>query len=954
MTAASEKPHHVYLIDGSGFIFRAFHALPAMTRRDGTPVNAVFGFTNMLIKLIEDVDADHIAVIFDYARKSFRNEIYPDYKANRPETPPELVPQFALIREATRAFNLPSVEMEGFEADDLIATYARQAAGRGWQVTIASSDKDLMQLVSDLPARSRSSASSLHSTAEDGSAKAGLIEMADPIRNRKIGANEVREKFGVGPDKVVEVQALAGDATDNVPGVPGIGVKTAAELINAYGDLDTLLDHAGEIKQPKRRQALIDHAEAARLSLRLVTLKDDVPVTDPLDSFAVKKPDPQALTAFLKAQGFKSILARVEGRLAAAGEIESPEAKEIAPAAGAYELVQDIGALERWIARASAGGVVAVDTETTSLNTMRAELVGVSLSLAAGEACYIPLGHKAPAPPGQLQLSGLEAQDEAGRPEQIALADALARLKPMLEDPGVLKVGQNIKYDMAVLARHGIHLAPVDDTMVMSYVLEGGLHDHGLDALAELHLGHTTIKYKDVTGAGKGQVGFDRVPLEKALDYAAEDADVTGRLHRLFKPRLVAEAMVTVYETIERPLIPILVQMEAAGVKVDVAELRRLSQDFAERLEVLEAKIHGLAGHPFTIGSPKQLGEVLFDEMGFSSGRKGKSGAYSTGADVLEDLAAQGHELPARVLDWRQLAKLKTTYADALTSQINPESGRVHTSYSQAVTSTGRLSSTDPNLQNIPVRTEEGRKIRRAFVAEEGFRFVSLDYSQIELRLLAHVAQIEVLREAFRAGEDIHALTASQVFRVPADGMDAQIRRKAKAINFGIIYGISPFGLARQLGIAQGEAKAYIQAYFDRYPGIRDYMEQTKTSCRERGYVETPFGRRVHVPFINDKNPARRGFAERQAINAPLQGGAADIIKRAMIRVPEALEAAGLKARMLLQVHDELLFEVPEAEVEETTRVVRGVMEAAPLPAVELSVPLTVEAGVGQNWAEAH
>jgi DNA polymerase-1 len=941
MTAASEKSHHVYLIDGSGFIFRAFHALPPMTRRDGTPVNAVFGFTNMLMKLIENVDADHIAVIFDYARESFRNEIYPDYKANRPETPPELVPQFEIIREATRAFNLPSVEMEGFEADDLIATYARQAAERGWQVTIASSDKDLMQLVSD------------------------RIEMADPIRNRKIGANEVKEKFGVGPDKMVDLQALAGDATDNVPGVPGIGVKTAAELINAYGDLDTILERAPEIKQPKRRQALIDHAEAARLSRRLVTLKDDVPVTDPLDSFAVRRPDPQALTAFLKAQGFKSILARVEGRLAAAGEIppagarqrrtgESPEAKEIAPAAGAYELVQDVGALERWIARASADGVVAVDTETTSLDTMRAELVGVSLSLAAGEACYIPLGHKAPAPPGQLQLSGPEAQDEAGRPEQIGLADALARLKPMLEDPGVLKVGQNIKYDMAVLARHGIHLAPVDDTMVMSYVLEGGLHDHGLDALAELHLGHTTIKYKDVTGTGKGQVGFDRVPLEKALDYAAEDADVTGRLHRLFKPRLVAEAMVTVYETIERPLIPVLVQMEAAGVKVDVAELRRLSQDFAKRLEALEAEIHGLAGHPFTIGSPKQLGEVLFEEMGLTSGRKGKSGAYSTGADVLDDLAAQGHELPARVLDWRQLAKLKTTYADALTSQINPESGRVHTSYSQAVTSTGRLSSTDPNLQNIPVRTEEGRKIRRAFVAEEGFRLVSLDYSQIELRLLAHVAQIKALREAFRAGEDIHALTASQVFGVPAEAMDAQIRRKAKAINFGIIYGISPFGLARQLGIAQGEAKAYIQAYFERYPGIRDYMEQTKASCRERGYVETPFGRRVHVPFINDKNPVRRGFAERQAINAPLQGGAADIIKRAMIRVPEALEAAGLKARMLLQVHDELLFEVPEAEVEETTQVVRGVMEGAALPAVELSVPLTVDVGVGQNWAEAH
>ncbi|MFN0043451.1 MAG: DNA polymerase I [Alphaproteobacteria bacterium] len=941
--AGAPPLRHVYLVDGSGYIFRAFHALPPMTRPDGTPVNAVYGFTSMLLKLRDDSEADCIAVLFDTSRKTFRNDIYPEYKAHRPDAPEDLIPQFALIREATRALNLPAIEMPGYEADDLIATYATQAAARGAEVTIVSSDKDLMQLVTD------------------------RVALFDPVKNRKIDADSVIERFGVGPDKVVEVQALAGDSSDNVPGVPGIGVKTAAELIKEYGDLDTLLARAGEIKQPKRRETLTMNADMARLSRELVRLKTDVPVEHPLDDFRTRAIDGAVLGAFLKEQGFKSLLARMVGRFsgtaspvresdAAPGGHDSLVTRAAGPAIPAgnvekitatrYESVQSTDALKRWIARARDAGTFAFDIETTSLDAMRARLVGVSMAIVPGEACYVPLGHGTDQ--GELGLAA-----GASKPEQIPLEEALALLRPLLADESVLKIGHNIKYDMLVLSRapYDAPIRPVDDSMLLSYVLEAGAHGHGMDELAKLHLDHDTIKFEDVAGAGKARITFDRVPLEKALAYAAEDADVTLRLYNALKPRLLAEKKVTLHETEERPLIPILVAMERAGIKVDVTELKRLSVDFAERLATFEIEIHKLAGETFNIASPKQLGEVLFDKLSLPGGAKSaKTGAYGTGADVLEDLAAQGHDLPARVLDWRQLAKLKSTYADALVEQINPDTGRVHTSYAMAIASTGRLSSTDPNLQNIPVRTEEGRKIRRAFVAERGMKLVSLDYSQIELRLLADVADIGSLKDAFRQGIDIHALTASQVFGEAVEGMSAETRRRAKAINFGIIYGISAFGLARQLGIAQGEAKRYIDAYFERYPGIRGYMDTMRERARTRGYVETLFGRRIHLAGIADKNPARRNFAERQAINAPLQGAAADIIKRAMVRVPAALERENLKGRMLLQVHDELLFEVPEGEVDRTIGAMTRVMAGA----AHLSVPLVVDAGVADNWADAH
>ncbi len=922
--ADTDELDHVYLVDGSGFIFRAFHALPPMTRPDGTPVNAVYGFANMLTKLIEDAEADFVAVIFDTARKTFRNDIYTEYKAHRPPPPEELIPQFGLIRDATRAYSLPCLEREGFEADDLIATYARLATEQGFKVTIVSSDKDLMQLV-----------------------RPG-VEMLDPMKNKMIGPAEVMERFGVAPEKVVEVQALAGDATDNVPGVPGIGVKTAAQLITEYGDLDTLLARAEEIKQPKRRQTLVENAEMARISRELVKLRDDVPVEHKIAEFRKRDPDPDVLIPFLEEQGFKSILARVRADLGGDHAEPSKDA-QIAPGDAKYELVQDEAALKRWIDAAAKVGIVAVDTETTSLDSMRAELVGVSMSVEGGHACYIPVGHVAPgggAP--ELDLGGGAPSGDA--PKQIARDRAVALLKPLLEDPGVLKVGHNIKYDMQVLARCGIEVAPIDDTMVLSYVLDGGAHNHGLDELALLHLGHTNIKYSEVTGTGKNKIGFAEVALDKALDYAAEDAEVTGRLYRQFKPRLVGERMVGVYETLERPLIPVLSAMERRGIIADAHFLNDLTKDFEKRAAAIAEDIYKLAGHEFNIGSPKQLGEVLFDEMSLQGGKKTKTGAYGTGADVLEDLAAQGHDLPARVLDWRQLTKLRSTYTDALVAQINPETGRVHTSYAQAVASTGRLSSSDPNLQNIPVRTEEGRRIRRAFVADKGCVLLSADYSQIELRLLAHVAGIETLREAFREGQDIHAMTASEVFGIPVEGMDSAVRNRAKAINFGIIYGISAFGLARNLRIPQGEAKTYIDSYFAKFPGIRDYMETTKAFAREHGFVTTIFGRKCHTPGIADKNPAMRSFSERAAINAPLQGAAADIIKRAMIRIPPALEKACLAAKMLLQVHDELIFEVPEGELDETTALVKKVMEEA----AHLAVPLVVDTGAGPNWEEAH
>ncbi|NQV83099.1 MAG: DNA polymerase I [Rhodospirillales bacterium] len=931
------NPHHVYLIDGSGFIFRAYYGIKAdMTRPDGVSVNAVYGFTRMLMKLVEDTDADHIAVIFDRARKTFRSDIYPEYKANRDAPPDDLIPQFELVREATRAINVAAVDMEGFEADDLIATYTRQALEQGAEVTIVSSDKDLMQLVGP------------------------NVAMFDAMKNKVIGADEVFEKFGVGPDRVIDVQALAGDSSDNVPGVQGIGIKTAAQLINEYGDLDAVLERAHEIKQPKRRERLMEEADMARISRQLVTLRGDVPVDVDLSQFAIREIDGNALLAFLAEQGFKSMIKSAEARYGvtapeapapAAGS--APEADSApAPEAGAvYELVQSVDALEGWIAQAVAAGVVAVDTETTSLDALNADLVGVSLSVTPGRACYIPLGHKRPAAQGTLDLGG-GGDNAAGSeaPDQIPLGIALAMLKPLLADPSVLKIGQNIKYDMKVLSRHGLVVTPIDDTMLISYVLAGGLHGHGMDDLAAKYLNHQTIKYADVTGTGKAKVTFDYVPLDTALNYAAEDADITGRLHALLKPRLARNHMVTVYETLERPLIPILYEMERTGIKVDGTELKRLSADFAARLGVLETEIHTLAGREFNVGSPKQLGEILFDEMGLTGGKKGKTGAYATGVEVLEGLADQGNDLPARVLDWRQLAKLKSTYSDALMEQIHPQTGRVHTSYSQGAVSTGRLASSRPNLQNIPVRTEEGRKIRRAFTAEKGMVLLSADYSQIELRLLAHVAGIDALKDAFHKGQDIHAMTAAQVFGVPLEGMDPMVRRQAKAINFGIIYGISAFGLARQLGIGNGEAKDYIDAYFEKYPGIGDYMERTKEQARKHGFVTTLFGRKCHIKSINEKNPNLRGLGERAAINAPIQGGAADIIKRAMIRLPEALAGGGLGARMILQVHDELIFEVPKEELDATTEVVVREMSGA----AHLDVPLVVDTGVGDNWDEAH
>ena len=931
--ALASKAERLILVDGSGYIFRAYHALPPMTRADGTPVNAVYGFSNMLMKLMDDLldknETELIAVIFDAGRVTFRNEIYPEYKANRDETPEDLIPQFDLIRDATRAFNVAAVQMKGFEADDLIATYARMGKEQGLKVTVVSADKDLMQLVDD------------------------DIEMLDPMKQRIIGPEQVIEKFGVLPEKVIDAQALAGDSSDNVPGVPGIGVKTAALLLGEYGDLETLLARAEEIKQPKRRQNLIEFADLARVSKQLVTLKNDVPIEETLESFGWRPPDPDTLLNWIEDQGFKTLARKVAAELGAEasgdGTVTSPAQQAATVKGGSYELVQDEKALDGWIERAFKAGVIAVDTETDALDAFRANLVGVSLSVEPGSGCYIPLGHTGSGDQGAFDLGDSDAPKDA--PKQISLKKAIAKLKPLLESPGVLKIGQNIKYDMHVLRRIGLNVTPVDDTMVLSYVLDGSSHGHGMDELSELHLGHATIKFSDVCGKGKNQITFDRVPLDKATDYAAEDADITLRLQKILKPRLVEDRLTTVYERLDRALIPILADMEAEGIKVDAKVLKDMSQDFAARAADLETEIHKLAGREFNVGSPKQLGEILFDEMALPGGKKtGKSGAWATGADILEDLAAQGHDMPSRVVEWRQLTKLKSTYTDALQEQIDPNTGRVHTTYAQTVASTGRLSSNDPNLQNIPIRTEEGRKIRTAFIANKGKTLVSADYSQIELRLVAHVADIKALKDAFRNGEDIHASTASQMFGVPIEGMDPMIRRQAKAINFGIIYGISAFGLARQLSIPRGEAKGFINAYFDKFPEIKTYMDETKALAKAQGYVTTLFGRKCMTPGIADRNPNVRGFSERAAINAPIQGGAADIIKRAMIRLPKALNIAGLSAKMLLQVHDELIFEVPDKEVDDTTALVKQVMEGA----AHLDVPLVVDAGAGANWAEAH
>ena len=942
----------LYLVDGSGYIFRAYHALPPLTRKsDGTPVGAVAGFCNMMWKFLCDMkgEADaptHLAVIFDHSEKTFRNALYDQYKAHRPPPPEDLIPQFALVREATRAFGVPAIELPGYEADDVIAGYAEAVRQAGGEVVIISSDKDLMQLIGD------------------------GVSMLDTMKNVRIGPDQVMEKFGVGPDRVIDVQALCGDSVDNVPGAPGIGIKTAALLINEYGDLDTVLARAGEIKQDKRRQTLIDFADQIRLSRQLVTLDRQTPLPAPIDDLKAADPDKDVLAAFLELMEFRTLARRIDsaghapsapsspsGRAAMPPSVGAPTfsvqrapqaskaAEAVAIDTSVYECVRTLEALDRWVAKATAAGLVAFDTETDALSSANAGLCGVSLATAPGEACYIPLGH--------LAEHGL-ALEAAEDLSQIPLAEAIARLKPLLENPAVLKVAQNAKYDMAVLSRYGVQVGPIDDTMLISYILDSGMHGHGMDELSELWLGHKPISFKAVAGSGKAQKSFSQVKLDTATCYAAEDADVTLRLYHVLRPRLAAEGMLTAYETLERPLPAVLAQMECHGVKIDPDRLRRLSQEFGMRMAELEIQAQALVGRPFNLGSPKQIGEVLFGEMALAGGKKTATGAWGTDASALEDLAAQGHELPRVLLDWRQLSKLKGTYTDNLVAAISERTGRVHTSYALAATSTGRISSNDPNLQNIPVRTEEGRKIRAAFIAEPGHVLISADYSQIELRLLAHIGDIPQLKKAFKEGLDIHAMTASEMFGVPVEGMPGEVRRRAKAINFGIIYGISAFGLANQLSIPREEAGAYIKTYFERFPGIADYMETTKAFARANGFVTTLFGRKIIIPEIKASSPAHRAFADRAAINAPIQGAGADIVRRAMARMPAALTGAGLKARMLMQVHDELVFEVPVEEAEATSNLVRHVMEKAAEPAVALSVPLTVDARAAANWDEAH
>ncbi|MDB2650529.1 DNA polymerase I [Amylibacter sp.] len=928
------KGHHLHLIDGSGFIFRAYHALPPLTRKsDGLPVGAVSGFCNMLFKIIEDQKGSnaptHLVVVFDAKGKTFRSDIYPEYKMNRPPAPEDLIPQFPLTRDATRAFGLACIEQEGFEADDIMATLAVQAREAGGQVTIVSSDKDLMQLVGN------------------------GVEMYDAMKNKRIGPEQVEEKFGVAPNRVIDVQSLAGDSVDNVPGAPGIGVKTAALLINEYGDLDSLLERASEIKQPKRRETLIENADQIRTSRDLVTLKTDMEMDCDFDDFQVQAPDPEVLLKFLAEMEFRTMSARIANKLGvSAPEISSDrinnedqitEAEPISINTEKYELIDNVNDLNRWVTKIYQRGYVAVDTETTGLNDMIVDLVGICLSVEIGEACYIPVGHTN----GEDDLFGGASLCNG----QINLDEALEILRPVLQDPSIIKIGQNVKYDTKIFARYDVNLAPVDDTMLLSYAINGGKHNHGMDYLSERYLNHKPISIKTLLGSGKSAITFDKVSINDAVNYAAEDADITLRLWKLFKPMLHESSVTKVYETLERPLIPVLAKMEMNGIKVDRNTLSRMSNNFAQSMSGLEAEIYNLAGQTFNVGSPKQLGEILFDKLGLPGGKKGKTGAYGTGVDVLEDLASEGHELPVKVLDWRQMSKLKSTYTDALQGHINPNTGRVHTSYVISGASTGRLSSTDPNLQNIPIRSEAGRKIREAFIAEEGNVLLSLDYSQIELRILAHIAKIDTLKQAFHEGQDIHALTASQMFNVPLENMDPMVRRQAKAINFGVIYGISGFGLARNLRIPRKEAQSFIDTYFERFPGIRTYMDETVSFAKENGYVETLFGRKIHTSEINAKGP-QAGFAKRAAINAPIQGTAADVIRRAMIQMPDAI--AHLPARMLLQVHDELIFEVNKDALSETTEAVKNIMEKASEPVVKLDVPLVVDAGFGGNWADAH
>ncbi|WCT73304.1 DNA polymerase I [Sphingomonas naphthae] len=913
--------NHLYLVDGSGYIFRAYHRLPPLTNRHGVPAGAVYGFTTMMWKLVDELHRaegpTHMAVIFDASSKTFRNDMYDQYKAHRPPPPEDLVPQFPLIRDATRAFSIPCIEEVGLEADDIIACYAKAALAAGWKVTIVSSDKDLMQLI------------------EPG------LDMLDTMNNRRLGPEHVIEKFGVPPEQLGDVLALMGDSVDNVPGVPGIGPKTASELVRTYGDVEAVLAAAEQIKKPKLRQSLIDHADNARLSRELVRLVCDRPLPEPLDDLALKGLPPEPLRAFLEDMGFRSLLAKLGGPQPAAAPAASIDEEVDPPFVHKdYETVVDEAALDRWIAAAYAATQIAVDTETDGIDCVRAKLVGISLATAPGKACYIPLGH------------GLAGDDLlAEPPTQLPAELVLAKLKPLLEDPSILKIGQNLKYDLIMFRRHGVDVTPYDDTMLLSYDLDAGLGGHGMDDLAKRHLDHACIEFKTVCGTGKTQISFDKVALPQATEYAAEDADVTLRLWRRLKPRLAREKATRVYELVDRPLVPVIAEMERAGILVDRAELARLSAEFGGEIQRLEGVIHEAAGGPFTIGSPKQLGEVLFERLGLKGGRKGKSGVYSTDVNEMERLAGEGVAVARLVLEWRQLSKLKATYTDALQAQINPETGRVHTSFGLATAQTGRLSSTDPNLQNIPIRTETGRRIRDAFVAAPGNVLLSADYSQIELRLAAHMADVPALQQAFARGDDIHNLTAQELF----GEVNRDTRGRAKTINFAILYGISSWGLAGRLGVDRGEAQAMIDRYFERFPGINRYIADTLAELREHGYVTTLFGRKTHLPGIKAKTVGERQAAERQAINAPIQGTSADIIKRAMVRMGPALAAAGLgHVRMLLQVHDELVFEAPEADAPAAAEVIRETMARAAEPAVTLSVPLGVEVGIGKSWGAAH
>ncbi|MFC5069471.1 DNA polymerase I [Flaviflagellibacter deserti] len=1013
MTAQPLAPgDRVFLVDGSSFVFRAYFQSMNQDakynyRSDGLPTGAVRLFSTKLYQFIREgavgIRPTHLAIVFDKSEDTFRKEIYADYKANRKEPPPDLIPQFRLMREAVKAFGLKPVEKAGFEADDIIATYACQAEAAGAEVLIISADKDLMQVVTPKV--------SFYDFESGAKGRPGYRP------ERRIDIQGVIDYFGVPPERVTDVQALVGDTSDNVPGVPGIGIKTASALLAEFGTLEELLGRVEEIKQPKRRESLIQYAEQARISKQLVTLDCAVAMDISLPDLQVPDFDPARLIAFSKAMEFTTLTKRVAeasgidangiesdaelragpGRYAES-QIEAAEAGEPAPPPanlsgeeeipspiryerGApnktngkaattdgfspqarvqkiieearntpcskehYDIVRTVERLDRWIAAIREAGRVAIDTETTSLDAMQAEIVGISLAVQPGLAAYIPVGH----------TTGVSDMFGGGlAPDQLPLDTVLKGLKPLLEEQSVLKIGQNIKYDTLVFSRHGIKLAPTDDTMLLSYALDSGRGTHGMDELAMRWLNHTCIAYRDVTGTGKARKGFAEVAIDKAAEYSAEDADITLRLWRVLKARLVAEGMVTVYETLEKPLIPVLMRMEQRGIAIDRNMLSRLSGDFAQSMGALEEEIFELAGERFTLGSPKQLGDILFGKMGYPGAKKTKTGAWATGANILEDLAEEGYPLPRRILDWRQLAKLKSTYTDSLQTYVHPETKRVHTSFSMASTSTGRLSSSDPNIQNIPIRTEEGRKIRKAFVAEPGRKLISADYSQIELRVLAHMADIPQLKDAFAKGHDIHAMTASEMFGVPVEGMPADVRRRAKAINFGIIYGISAFGLANQLSIPRDEAGAYIKKYFERFPGIRDYMDRMRDEAKQHGYVRTLFGRKCHYPLNEARSPAERGFLERAAINAPIQGTAADIIRRAMIRMEEALAAERLSAKMLLQVHDELVFEVPDDEVEATIPVVRRIMIDAPLPSVKLDVPLQVDARAADNWDEAH